>query len=235
MHYIVSKVKEKIPSEKSIGGKAKNLIWLVEKYFKVPDFFVISSDINNIQSFQRDIEEAYDNLGGGLVAVRSSATGEDSTKQSFAGQYKSILSVSKDGLITAINDCRDSLNSHHALAYSKNMTGDKMAIIIQKMIFADLSGVAFSADPVRNDRTVVVVESVKGSCDQLVSGIVTPDHHEIRKDKINEESVPENIKKVALITTAIENKFGHPVDIEWAFQNNTLYILQVRPITTINN
>ena len=234
MYHIISKVKENIFSEKTIGGKAKNLIELGEKHFNVPDFFVISSDIDDIQSFQSNIGEAYDNLGGGLVVVRSSAVGEDSTKQSFAGQYKSILSVSKEGLITAINDCRDSLNSRHALAYSKNMTGNKMAVIIQKMIFADLSGVAFSADPVRNDRTVIVVESVKGACDQLVSGIVTPDHYEIKKDKISKESVPGDIKEVALITTAIENKFGHPVDIEWAFQNGILYILQVRPITTIN-
>jgi phosphoenolpyruvate synthase/pyruvate phosphate dikinase len=235
MYHIISKVKENIFSEKTIGGKAKNLVELGEKHFNVPNFFVISSDIEDIQLVQGDIEEAYDNLGGGLVVVRSSATGEDSVKQSFAGQYKSILSVPKGGLITAINDCRDSLNSRHALAYSQNKTGYKMAVIVQKMIFADLSGVAFSADPVRNDRTVIVVESVKGACDQLVSGMVTPDHYIIQKDKIDAERVPESIKEVAFIIQEIENKFGYCVDVEWAIQDGILYILQSRPITTIIN
>ncbi|MDD4803856.1 MAG: PEP/pyruvate-binding domain-containing protein [Candidatus Pacebacteria bacterium] len=233
MYHIISKVKGDI-SEKLIGEKATNLIKLKKRDFNVPDFFIISSDIDNVKLFQIDIGKEYDNLGGDLVAVRSSAVGEDSVSQSFAGQYKTILSVSRDGLMDAINECRDSLNSQHALAYSKNKIINKMAIIVQKMVLADISGVSFSADPIRNNKNFIIIESVKGPCDQLVSGMVTPNHYVINKDKINEESLSENIKEVAFITKEIENKFGYCVDVEWVIQDGILYILQVRPITTLD-
>lgn len=233
MYHIISKVKENI-SEKLIGEKATNLIRLKKRDFNVPDFFIISSDIDNVKLFKIDIEKNYDNLGDGLVVVRSSAIGEDDVNQSFAGQYKTILSVSKGGLINAINECRDSLNSQHALAYSKDKVVNKMAIIVQKMVFADISGVAFSADPVRNDKNFIIIESVKGSCDQLVSGMITPNHYVVNKKEINKAGLSENIKEVAFITKEIENKFGYCVDIEWVIQEGVLYILQVRPITTLN-
>jgi len=234
MSHIISSVKDNNNSEKYIGGKAKTLIELKNLGFNVPDFFVISSDIQDINKIQDCIYKAYDDLSG-LVAVRSSAVGEDGVVKSFAGQYKSILNVSKENLIDAIKECIESLNTAHALAYSKNKSIDKMAVIVQKMISAAISGVAFSADPVRKDESVLVIESVNGPCELLVSGKVTPDHYVVRKDNISESNIPGNIKNVAKITKEIESKLGYFVDVEWAIKKNILYILQARPITTLKS
>ncbi|MFA6295512.1 MAG: PEP/pyruvate-binding domain-containing protein [Candidatus Paceibacterota bacterium] len=234
MSYIISSVKNNNGSERYIGGKAKTLIGLKDLGFNVPDFFVISSDIQNITLIQNDIHRAYDDLGG-LVAVRSSAVGEDGVVKSFAGQYKSVLNVSKERLIESIKECIKSLNTDHALAYSQNNAIGKMAVIIQKMVSADISGVAFSVDPVRNDESVMVIESVNGPCELLVSGTTTPDHYVVRKNNISESDIPDDIKRVAKISLEIENKLGYFADIEWAISNNDLHILQARPITTLKS
>ncbi len=232
MSYIISSVKDNNYSEQSVGGKAKTLIELKDLGFNVPDFFTISSEIKDIYSIREDILSAYDNLQG-VIAVRSSAVGEDGVKKSFAGQYKSMLNVSKEGLMDAIKECRESLNSAHAVLYSQGDVLTKMGIIVQKMIFADISGVAFSADPVRNDKSVIVIESVNGTCESLVSGDVTPDHYVINKDKIEELNVSEDIKRVAEVVKEIESNLGYFVDVEWAIQGGVLYVLQARPITTL--
>lgn len=234
MQYIISSVKNDKGSEQHIGGKAKTLIELKKLCFNVPEFFVISSDCD-IFAVQEKILEEYDSLGGGLVAVRSSAVGEDGSIKSFAGQYKSLLNVSKENLVNAIKECIDSLNTAHALSYSQNNVVNKMAIIVQKMIFAEISGVAFSADPVRNDRSMIIIESVNGQCESLVSGKCSPDHYAISKDRPFEINIPSNIQNVANITKEIESKLGYFVDVEWAICENVLYILQARPITTLNN
>jgi len=235
MYHIISNVKGENSSENNIGSKASNLIKLKELGFNVPDFFIISSDVNDISLIKESVYECFDNLGGGLVAVRSSAIGEDGVNKSFAGQYKTILSVSKDNLISVIGECRESLNTNHALSYSKGNIINKMAVIIQKMIYPDISGVSFSIDPVNNDRKIIIVESVNGLCDSLVSGFVNPDHYIIVKDKIEKSNVPSSIKKVAEITKELELKNKYCVDIEWAIQDNILYILQLRPITTFRD
>lgn len=235
MQYIISSVKNDKQPEQLIGNKAKTLIELKNAGFNVPDFFVIPSGVSNSSLIQEDIFKAFDELGCSLVAVRSSAIGEDGLKKSFAGQYKSILNVSKENLIKSIEECLKSIDTIHALSYSQDRVVNKMAIIVQKMVFAEISGVSFSADPVRNDRSVIIIESVNGLCDSLVSGEVTPDHYVIDKDKIFDVDVPDNIKEVAKITKEIELKLKYFVDIEWAIQNSILYILQARPITTLND
>lgn len=235
MQYIISSVKNDKSSGQHIGSKAKTLIELKDFGFNVPDFFVISSDISDISTVQESIFEAYKNLGCDFVAVRSSAIGEDGLKKSFAGQYKSVLNVSKENLINAIKECLESLNTIHAISYSQDKTVNKMAIIVQKMVFAEISGVAFSADPVRNDKSMIIVESVNGQCEDLVSGKCSPDHYVINKDMPSEISVPSNIQEVAEITKQIESKLGYFVDVEWAICENNLFILQARPITTLDN
>lgn len=232
MSHIISSVKDNNSSERYIGGKAKTLIELKNLGFNVPDFFVISSDIQNIISIQNDIHKAYDDLGG-IVAVRSSAIGEDGVVKSFAGQYKSILNVSRECLIGAIEECIESLNTTHALVYSQNNAVGKMAVIVQKMVSADISGVAFSADPVKNNKSVLIIESVNGPCELLVSGKVTPDHYVISKNNITGSNIPNDIKCVAEVTKEIENKLGYFADVEWVISKSDLYILQARPITTL--
>jgi rifampicin phosphotransferase len=233
MHQIISDVKNDSCPDQHIGNKAMTLIELKNFGFNVPDFFVISSDVYDIISVQENIFKAYENLGSGFVAVRSSAVGEDGLKKSFAGQYKSVLNVSKGNLINAIKECLESLSATHALSYARGKATDKMAVIVQTMIFPEISGVAFSADPVRNDRSKIIIEYTNGQCEALVSGAISPNHNVFSKDGDYGENIPENIKNVAQITKEIENKLGYFVDVEWAIYNNELFILQARPITTL--
>lgn len=234
MQYIVSSVKNNNISSLEIGNKSKVLVELKSFGFNVPDFFVISSDVSDIFAFQDEIFDQYEKLGSGLVAVRSSSIGEDGLNKSFAGQYKTVLDVSKDDLCESIKECVDSLSAVHALAYSQNENIKKMAVIIQRMVIAEISGVSFSADPVRNDKSVIVIESVNGPCDLLVSGKVNPDHYVLNKETFEGVEIPDIIKDVAIVTKEIEEKLGYFVDVEWAFSGGELHILQARPITTLH-
>lgn len=234
MQHIVSSVKNNEKRLSKIGNKAKVLIELKAYGFNVPDFFVISSDVSDVLFFENEIFNQYEKLNSELVAVRSSAEGEDGLKKSFAGQYKTILNVSKEDLLIAIRECVDSLDAPHILVYSQNKRIESMAIIVQSMVVAEISGVAFSADPVRNDTSVIIIESVQGPCELLVSGKVNPEHYIIHKDLQMDSKVPDSIKQVAKTTKEIEEKLGYFVDIEWVFSGGELYILQARPITTLH-
>jgi rifampicin phosphotransferase len=233
MLHIITNFKNDKYSDQYLGNKAKILIKLQNLGFNVPNFFVISPDVQDISSIQENIFKAYDNLNCDSVAVRSSAVGEDGLKKSFAGQYKSVLNVSKKNLTNAIRECLESLNTNHVLSYSQDKTINKMAIIVQKMVFAEQSGVSFSADPVKNDRSKIIIESVKGQCEPLVSGAVSPSHYTLSKNGSYEKNIPDYIKDVAQITKEIEAKLGYFVDIEWAISKCNMYILQARPITTL--
>jgi pyruvate,water dikinase len=215
-----------------IGNKARNLFLVKSLGFEVPDFFVIDASVSNIDSFKKEILEAFDRLGTKYVAIRSSAIGEDGFSRSFAGQYKSVLNVEKGSIMDTIRDCKRQAYSQVATHYSGGKILE-MAIIIQKMIHPDLSGVSFSVDPVRKNGNVVVIESVVGLCDKLVSGLVSPEHYMVNKDTESTFHIPNDIVKVFKATKSLEAEVGFPVDIEWAIENEKLYILQMRPITTL--
>jgi pyruvate,water dikinase len=103
------------------------------------------------------------------------------------------------------------------------------------MIVPEISGVAFSVNPVTSDRGQLIIESVLGNCSALVSGEVTPTHHCIEKNSIDPQASPSLIDKVAKITLEIESALGYPVDVEWAATQDTIHILQARRITTLSN
>ncbi len=128
-------------------------------------------------------------VGDALVAVRSSATMEDGADASYAGQHGSYLNICGfENVIEKIRECWVSLFSVQALHYrsSKNIDhGDAlMAVAVQKMVNARSSGVAFTVDPVTGDRSEIVIESVWGLGEGLVSGYVTPDHYSVKRDSL---------------------------------------------------
>ena len=91
-------------SDQAVGGKAKGLAELTRLGLPVPPAFVIPAA--KINQHPDDLESHYHNIGGGLVAVRSSAIGEDGDESSFAGQYETLLNVSGiNNLKQAINQC----------------------------------------------------------------------------------------------------------------------------------
>lgn len=121
-----------------------------------------------------------------LVAVRSSATAEDLPNASFAGQQDTYLNVEGENvLIQKIRDCWASLFTERAIYYRHEQKFDHMkvgiAVVIQRMVQSEKSGVAFSIDPVTNDKNKIVIEAILGLGELIVQGKVTPDHYEIDK------------------------------------------------------
>jgi pyruvate, water dikinase len=120
------------------------------------------------------------------VAVRSSACAEDSEAASFAGQQETFLHVRGEEQVRArIRDCWASFFSERALFYrsQKGSLADLgMAVVVQRMVAADIAGVLFTCDPVRKRRDRMVVEAVIGLGEAAVSGAVTPDHYVLKRD-----------------------------------------------------
>ena len=116
------------------------------------------------------------------VAIRSSATFEDSDSQSFAGQFDSFLGVTRETLMAQITGCWASLFKPRPHGDgAQRMEGGKMAVIVQEMVDADVSGVCFSADPVTGDAGRIVIEAISGLGELLVQGLVVPDQYTVEK------------------------------------------------------
>jgi pyruvate,water dikinase len=139
---------------------------------------------------RRETLTAYHRLHpAAVVAVRSSATGEDGRDASFAGMNKTITNVTgDDALITAVQECWASLFSPRVITYraSRGFTADPaMAVVVQQMIDSEKSGVAFTADPSTGARDRVVVEGAFGLGEVVVSGEVEPDTYVVAKDTLD--------------------------------------------------
>ncbi len=200
---------------------------------------------------EQKILDNYDSWGkqGGsplLAAVRSSAISEDGIN-SFAGQYESVINVSRENLVSAYKEVISSKYSPQALFYRITQgLGDEetaMSVLIQEMVSAHASGVLYTGDASGKDtdNSRMYLHAVSGTGDQLVSGIVTPDC--ILIDKQNQKIIHKNkkndtqllkertITELARFGLEIEKFFGTIQDIEWAVdQNETLYILQAREL-----
>ena len=226
------------PDDSSLGGKARGLIHLAPQ-FKVPEGFVIPGADPIVTD---ELLDAFDRLGVSRVAVRSSAVHEDGTNAAWAGQLDTLLNIDRDGLASAVAACRNSASSERAMAYAKQVgvEAGPVAVIVQTMLEPRLSGVAFSRHPVTGEGAVVI-EVVEGLGEALVSGRVTPDTYIVSSDKKaeihlsgdNPLMTDKEIDEVSELTTNVEQTLGFPVDIEWAYQNDELFVLQARPITAL--
>src|SRR5919202_6944710 len=142
------------------------------------------------------IRVAYRALGGGAIAVRSSATAEDLPSATFAGQQETYLGVlGEEALLQAVRACWASLWSGRAVAYRRqhgvDHTAIKMAVVVQRLVPAEVAGVLFTANPVSGARDEIVVDASPGLGEAVVAGQVTPDHYVLHKDglKIMQRSV----------------------------------------------
>lgn len=231
-----------------VGGKGAALGELTNAGFSVPPGFVITTDAKN-EIKEPEIFAAFQVLGAEKVSVRSSAVAEDSSSASWAGQLETYLNVTKENLMDSIKKCWQSINSDRVRSYIKdqNLSADqlKVAVVVQTMVKAQSAGVMFTVNPVSADKNEMMIESVLGLGESLVQGEVTPDNFIISKSKmeiiakdlqkIEDPSVSdENIMKLVEIGKKIEEYYGRPQDIEWAIdQENKIWILQSRPITTL--
>ena len=218
-----------------------------------------------------EVLACFDLLGSEFVAVRSSATAEDGADHAWAGQLDSYLNVTRQTVIEKVQHCFASLFTPRAIFYrfEKGLHASKIsvAVVIQAMVNAEKSGIAFSVHPVTEDRNQLIIEAGYGLGEAIVSGQITPDSYVVEKDSLKIVDVvvgeqsrglfrktdgsggsewhelgekgkaqvlnEEQIKELSEIIIHIENHYGFPCDIEWAFVEDIFYIVQSRPITTL--
>lgn len=193
------------------------------------------------------------------VAVRSSATDEDGTAHSFAGQFESFLDVdSRDesAVAAAVAGVWRSGCSERVVAYRREHglpdNPRPPAVIVQRMVRADAAGVAFSADPVSGRRGIAVVSAVRGLGNTLVDGTSDADTWRVdrggrivgRVSAAGPEAVPgagrpppaltdPQVAAVAALARRAAGHFGRAQDIEWALAGGGLFLLQSRAITAL--
>ncbi|MCL1922611.1 MAG: PEP-utilizing enzyme [Propionibacteriaceae bacterium] len=228
-------------SREKVGGKAHHLGVLMNAGFTVPAGWVIPVGVASPGNIPPDLMVSLDRLPEGSYAVRSSAVHEDLGAASFAGQYDTILNVPKDGLASAIEQCLSSATSPTARAYLSRYGLDNtdMAVIIQTMVKADYAGVAFTVNPLTGADTQLVIEYVPGLGDALVSGQVTPativfDWLDRRWLDKGIGDLPEGFfDELVEVAAHIQQHYGYPIDLEFAYEEGQLWVLQVRPVTSI--
>lgn len=202
------------------------------------------------------------------VAVRSSATAEDLPGLAFAGQQDTFLNVvGEDAVLGAVKKCWSSLWTARAMSYRAHnhiAAEVALAVVVQKMIASESSGVLFTANPVTGRRGEMVIDASFGLGEAIVSGQVDPDHYVMNSHdwRITERKL--GAKEIAIVPRAeggteqvqrsgaqghalpdaqiielaqsaqrVAELFGSPQDIEWAWANRQIYLLQSRPITSL--
>lgn len=198
------------------------------------------------------ITDAYEALGpNAAVAVRSSAPGEDSSTASFAGLHESFLwVVGAQAVLDSVRLVWASLWSDAALLYRRELgldpAGSRMAVVVQRMIEDDRSGVAFGRDPRDPTADLAVVEAVPGACRDLVDGVVDPQRWVFRRSSgevLEWRCGDDGTERAAALLEArdldalrrvllrVEDRFGWPPDLEWTGRQERLTLLQARPVT----
>ena len=204
------------------------------------------------------------------VAVRSSATAEDTAEASFAGMNETFLNVRGDkDVVESVKKCWASLYGARVIFYRVKRGfeswGMEMGVIVQKMADAEKAGVAFTQNPATGAPDEIIIEAAWGLADPVVAGQVSPDYYMVDKNSLdilkqqvkfkkfmrvrrdgqtvdidlpdeeaNKQVLTEDeIRDVAKICRDIEDHYGWGQDIEWAIEDDKLYIVQSRPITTL--
>jgi len=242
-----------------------------------------------------EIKQSFKKLNVEYVAVRSSATAEDSSEDAWAGQLESYLNTTEKSLLENVKKCWASLFTPRAIYYrfEKGLNTYKIsvAVVVQKMVKSEKSGIAFSVHPVTEDYNQLIIEAGFGLGEAIVSGSITPDSYVVDKTRIKNSElkidevivdvnvniqtrglygschfdrtnlctqrfgsgeisanewrdIPESqassqvlnneeILELSELIIKIENHYGFPCDIEWAFEEGKFYIVQSRPITTL--
>ncbi len=242
--------------ESLAGGKGGTLAKLSRAGYPVPDGFVIlpvafdpstgsgrGGDELKPEAWtqvQRHLEHMRKADEDTSFAVRSSAMSEDAAHASFAGEFETVLDVHSDAMIRdAIRTVRRSGESERVRAYSEAKGIDathEIAVVVQRLVRADISGILFTADPVSGSYAHMTGNYVYGLGDELVSGEAEPYAFTLERPKGRYEG-PADLKRYARklykLGSRLEKDLGSPQDIEWAIADGKLFLLQSRPITTL--
>jgi pyruvate,water dikinase len=258
----------------AVGGKGLSLGLMAAAGLPVPPGFCVTSaafrrrrgkGLDADDDLGGRIAAAYRGLGGGRVAVRSSATAEDGVVTSFAGQQETVLGVQGEREVcAAVARCWASLDTDRAVAYRRKQgvsdDGLAMAVVVQRLVEAEVAGVLFTRDPLDPDGRRMLVEASWGLGESVVSGRVTPDRFHLDRDTgaVKERHIsskkeqftadgprpvpPEKqdapclddtrLAELAELGRRVEAFYGGPRDVEWAWADGRFWLLQARPITT---
>ncbi|MEI8062326.1 MAG: PEP/pyruvate-binding domain-containing protein [bacterium] len=138
------------------------------------------------KDIQIEIESSFSKLNTKYVAVRSSATAEDGKDHAWAGQLDSYLNITSVNLLDKVKHCWASLFTPRAIfyRYEKGLHNTKIsvAVVVQKMVDSEISGIAFSVHPVTEDRNQLIIEAGFGLGEAIVSGQITPDSYVVEKE-----------------------------------------------------
>ena len=200
------------------------------------------------------------------MAVRSSATAEDSTDTSFAGMNETFTNVRGPELLQRITDCWASLFGERVASYRVDrglFDEPAIAVVVQQMVASDRSGVMFTVDPA--ERGQVVIEAAFGLGEVVVSGRVEPDTYHVDREtgmlrdaRVGCQSVrittgpdgdvleeldaadgwrrvltDDEVVRIAHLGLDIERHYASAQDIEWALVGDELFVVQSRPLTTL--
>jgi pyruvate,water dikinase len=230
----------------------------------------------DMEVFKLATKETIDLIKSGrdlpYVAIRSSATAEDTELASFAGQNVTYLNIKgSEEVIKSVRKCWASLFTPRSIYYrvKNNFPHDKIfiSVVVQKMVNSYSSGVMFTINPSTNNENEIIIEAGFGLGEAIVSGSITPDEYiidkynltikdkkinkqewlltrdinlgkTIKKTIFNSEQQKQKINDADIIKLAkyakqIEEHYKKPQDIEYAIENNKIYIVQSRPVTTL--
>jgi inorganic pyrophosphatase/exopolyphosphatase/phosphohistidine swiveling domain-containing protein len=236
-----------IADQKTYGGKAYWLSWLISQGYNVPScFFIPAIDesesgnaialLKNDTVFNNKLSEFKVSADKYNIAVRSSALQEDSAEKSFAGHFKSFVeTVTYAQLLSNIEDVVKSVKGNDTSG------NQKIGVVIQKKIDASFSGVLFSSNPITASKNEIVISVVRGMGEQLVSGKV-PGEDILVAYTSGQPDIPSyktaidktHLTELCNLAKKIETRLNTPVDIEWCVDaSDELYILQCRPVTSI--
>jgi len=264
------------------GGVRSELVD-TERSLDVDDAHALAEGASQLQALVRkaalpsalraELLDAYHRLGSNLsVAVRSSATAEDTAAVSFAGMNQTFTNVrGDDDLCDRVVECWASLFGPRVLSYRRtsNITDEPaIAVVVQEMVDSERSGVMFTVDPATLDRSVIVIEGAFGLGEVVVGGQVEPDTYRVAKEgpRVTDvrtgvqsfcirrnanggdqrvELTPDEggrrvlrddeVLELARIGLRVESHYGKPQDIEWAISHDAVFLVQSRPITTLES
>lgn len=245
----------------AFGGKAAQLAEALALGLPVPGGFAL--DVEASESVARGEPLP---MPDGRWAVRSSAVGEDSSGASFAGIHRTELNVAAIDVRAAVARVVGSAHDEAALAYRRRrgVRGPvRMAVVLQRMVDAEVAGVMFTRNPMTGARERVI-EASWGLGEVVVSGLVTPDTYRVSPDgrilerrtglkdlavRLTESGTEEvevpverreapclddaTLGRLHALATQVERALGGDHDIEWALGGAGLHLLQRRAITAV--
>lgn len=231
-----------------VGGKGAYLQKLVSWNAPVPPFFIITTETFNY--FQREgkipkvVEERFEAFFEKypLIALRSSMISEDSMDSSFAGLFETLLDVTVENYLESLQRIFESTKSPRVKEYiqKKELTVSlEMAVVAQRLIKVDKSGVLFTRSPV-GATGAIAIDAAYGMGEGVVSGLSDVDHYQYTRTKellfsnlYEKKRVLEEKETIDLIDLSLklEKKMNAPSDLEWGIKDNELFVFQIRPIT----